>query len=157
MYRGQIALGLGLAVNQALAMDRKNERGSLALFGVLMAVVFLTVGGISIELWNVLSQRRQLSAVADAAASAGASAVDPDAYRANGELIVIPELGRDRAAAAIAASNLEVSGANFQLQVTADLVSVQASGEVDLIILGIIGAEPIRLNVLAEASPFQGN
>lgn len=144
-------------MTQDYEMDPKNERGSIGLFGVLMAVVFLTVGGISIELWNVLSQRRQLSAVADSAASAGASAIDPDVYRADGRLILIPELAREKATATLRSSELAVEEPDIRLSVTPDLVAVQASGEVDLIILRLIGADPITLNVYAEASPFQGN
>lgn len=144
-------------MTQAYAMDSRKERGSIGLFGVLMAVVFLTVGGISIELWNVLSQRRQLSAVADSAASAGASAIDPDAYRVDGRLILIPDLARERVTANLRSSELVVDKPEVRLSVTPEGVAVQASGEVDLIILRLIGADPIRLNVYAEASPFQGN
>lgn len=144
-------------MTQALPMNRRSERGTLALFGILMAVVFMTVGGISIELWNVISQRRQLSAVADSAVAAGASAIDIDAYRADGTLMLMPDLARRRAAAAIDSSDVLVQNASFQLELTPDRVIVRASGEVDLIVLRIIGADPIAIAVLAEASPFQGN
>lgn len=144
-------------MTQTLPMDRRSERGTLALFGILMAVVFMTVGGISIELWNVISQRRQLSAVADSAVAAGASAIDIDAYRADGTLILMPDLARQRAATAIDSADVLVQNASFQLAVTPNLVAVEASGEVDLIILRIVGADPIAIAVLAEASPFQGN
>ena len=142
---------------QALVMDRQAERGSLALFGIMMAVVFMTVGGISIELWNVLSQRRQLTSVADSAVAAGATAIDEDAYRIDGTLELIPDLARQRAGASLAGAELATNNPRFLLQATPELVSVQASAEVDLILLSIIGAEPLSISVVASASPFQGN
>ena len=138
-------------------MDRVTERGTLALFGIMMAVVFMTVGGISIELWNVLSQRRQLSAAADAAVAAGASAIDQDAYRLDGSLILIPELAEERAAESIGRQEIAVDNLQTSLAVTVDFVAVELEGDVDLVILRLDGAEPIRIGVQAQAGPFRGS
>lgn len=138
-------------------MARKTERGTLALFGIMMAVVFMTVGGISIELWNVLSQRRQLSAAADAAVAAGASAVDQDSYRLDGTLVLLPELAQERAAASLARQDLVVDNLQVRLDADFDSVSVELEGDVDLLILKLIGADPIRVGVAAQAGPFRGS
>lgn len=120
-----------------------------------MAVVFMTVGGISIELWNVLSQRRQLSAAADAAVAAGASAVDQDAYRQDGTLLLLPELAGQRAAESLDRQDLAVDNLQVRFAVTVDSVAVELEGDVDLLILRLIGADPIRIGVAAEAGPFR--
>lgn len=138
-------------------MDRTSERGTLALFGIMMALVFMTVGGLSIELWSVLGQRRQLSAIADAAVAAGAGAIDEEAYRIDGTLMLVPELARQRAAESVRAQDSAVANPRYQFVATQDRVAISVDAEVDLIILGLIGAKPLRVTVRSEAAPFSGS
>ena len=61
---------------------RKNERGDAALIGCLgLAAFFLLVGFARIDYWSTLSVDRNLQAIAQDAASAGASGIDVNAYR----------------------------------------------------------------------------
>ena len=52
------------------------------MIGSTMIVMF--VGWIAFTMWNGSNERRQLAAAADQAAQAGATALDPAAFRATG-------------------------------------------------------------------------
>lgn len=58
------------------------DRGdALIVFCVAMVLVILPLGGISLDLWHAISDERALQSAADAAAAAGAGAVNATAYR----------------------------------------------------------------------------
>ena len=59
------------------------------------------LGGISLDLWRSFSERRALAATADAAALAGASAIDEDRYRQSGDVVLVPAEAEARARASI--------------------------------------------------------
>jgi Flp pilus assembly protein TadG len=64
---------------------RDNERGDAALIGCVgLAAFFLLVGFAVIDYWSTLSVDRNLQAIAQDAANAGASGIDVNAYRDNG-------------------------------------------------------------------------
>ena len=46
-----------------------NERGSVTFWMLGLAIALLTVGVLSVDLWALIGERRELTAVADAAAS----------------------------------------------------------------------------------------
>jgi len=71
---------------------RRSERGSISTLGLGMTLLLFVVGGISIDLWRVVAARQDLSQRADAAATAGANAIDVAEYRTNGELVLDPTL-----------------------------------------------------------------
>ena len=58
-----------------------------ALAARRLCLVLFALGGISLDLWRAFSERRALAATADAAALAGASAVDEARYRASGAVL----------------------------------------------------------------------
>jgi Flp pilus assembly protein TadG len=66
---------------------RLDERGFFTIWVLGLCVAVLFVGGISLDLWRALEQRRELAAIADAASVAAASHVDLDAFRASPSLI----------------------------------------------------------------------
>jgi hypothetical protein len=61
---------------------RHGDRGTVTLWvlGLCIAVMFL--GGLSLDLWRAVAVRREMSAMADAAATAGANGVNEPALRA---------------------------------------------------------------------------
>jgi hypothetical protein len=64
---------------------RDNERGDAALIGCVgLAAFFLLVGFAVIDYWSTLSVDRNLQAIAQDAANAGASGIDVNAYRDSG-------------------------------------------------------------------------
>lgn len=65
--------------------SRYNERGDAALIGCVgLAVFFLLLGSAVIDYWSTLSVDRNLQAIAQDAANAGASGIDINAYRGSG-------------------------------------------------------------------------
>src|SRR5262249_58537400 len=67
-----------------------------------LCLMLLLPGGISLDLWRAFPERRSLAAAADAAAVAGASALDEAAYRGSGAVRLVPADARRRALASLA-------------------------------------------------------
>ena len=59
----------------------RDERGMITLWvlGLTISVMFL--GGLSLDLWRAVAERREVSTMADAAATAGANGLDENALR----------------------------------------------------------------------------
>ncbi len=62
----------------------ETEGGSIQLFMLGLGVAILLLGGISFDLWRLIGERRELSALADSAAIAATSGIDPDFFREQG-------------------------------------------------------------------------
>ena len=60
------------------------QRGTITLWLLGLCVLLLPLGGLGLDLGRAFATRRSLSAAADAAALAGAGAIDVAAYRADG-------------------------------------------------------------------------
>ena len=60
---------------------RRDQHGMITLWilGLTVSVMFL--GGIGVDLWRAIAVRREVSVMADAAASAGANGLDESALR----------------------------------------------------------------------------
>jgi uncharacterized membrane protein len=67
--------------------NARDERGFFTIWVLGLCVIVLFVGGISLDLWRALEQRRNLASVADAASIAAASHIDLDAYRATPSVV----------------------------------------------------------------------
>jgi hypothetical protein len=59
-----------------------DERGTVTLWVLGLCVAVLFLGGLSLDLWRAVGDRRELAGMADAAASAGANGLDENALRA---------------------------------------------------------------------------
>lgn len=59
----------------------RGERGMITLWVLGLAVAVLFLGGISLDFWRAIAVRRQVSVMADAAATAGANGLDEGALR----------------------------------------------------------------------------
>lgn len=66
-----------------LRCDNQDERGFFTIWVLGLCVCVLFVGGLSLDLWRGFTERRQLAAIADAAAVAGASQISLDAFKAS--------------------------------------------------------------------------
>ena len=86
----------------------RDERGTALLWVLGLCVAVLFLGGLGLDLWRGIAVRRELSAMADSAATAAANGVDEERLRA-GEVILDPlrveaiaaeTLGRDERARA---------------------------------------------------------
>jgi hypothetical protein len=95
-----------------------DDRGSMPLWFLGLAVAVLFLGAVSFELWRLLGDRQTLTSEADAAAIAAASEIDLDLYRATGEVRLDADLARNRARVMIAA--LPGNDSLFMTQVRVD-------------------------------------
>ncbi|MBW3601627.1 MAG: hypothetical protein KY434_02875 [Actinobacteria bacterium] len=134
------------------------ERGSVTVWMLGLCVMVLFVGGLSLDLWRAFSQRRALAGMADAAAVAGAGAVDETAWRTTGTVRLDP----DRAAALARRSLASQPGAEAVLAAAVRtgprLVAVDVSGEVGLTLPRVLLAdEPLTVSVSARAAPVSGD
>ena len=139
-------------------IGRRAQRGQVTFLGIGLAIGLLMVGGISVDLWRVLTARRALAEVADAAAAAGANAVDVAHYRRSGQLRLDPEL-------AVALAEWSLAGQVHPdgrptvtlLDADTDQVTVALERDVELSLLRMfLLDEPIRVGVAAEAVPVRG-
>jgi len=80
-----------------------DDRGAAPIWFLGLALCVLMVGALSSELWRVIGERQELTAIADAAAIAAAGALDLDAYRMSGEVVLSSQEAVDRALLVIAA------------------------------------------------------
>lgn len=62
----------------------RSEQGSIQLFMLGLGVAILLLGGISFDLWRLIGERRELSALADSAAIAATSGIDGNYFREQG-------------------------------------------------------------------------
>ena len=59
----------------------RGEHGMITLWVLGLAVAVLFLGGIGLDFWRAIAVRREVSVMADAAATAGANGIDESALR----------------------------------------------------------------------------
>lgn len=109
---------------------------------VVVALIVTLLGGIAVDMWRVLESHRRLVGVVDAAATAGAGAVDVDAFRASPEAPprVDPEWAVGRACAVLVDAGLDpCPGPWARVSVTGDEVRVAARRIVEMTFIGRLG------------------
>lgn len=130
----------------------------LWLLGV--ATMLLMLGGLSIDLWHVFSERRALVGVADAAAYAGASGIDVAAYRADGTVVLDPVRARELAIATVARQQDAGSASGpAEVSVEPGRVTVTLEGRVELTLFRLLapGTDAVATRVVASAEPRLGD
>ncbi len=131
-----------------------NERGSITLWVLGLAIAVLFLGGISVDLWRVMSDRRELAAVADSSAAAAASAVDVDLWRADGEIVLEPDRAAYLADRVVAQHGVagELSSP-IEVRVAGDTVQVALERTTDLTLLRLlaVGEDPLVVRVVSTA------
>ena len=131
----------------------RDERGTITLWVLGLCVALLFLAGLSLDLWRAVAARRELSAMADAAATAGANGLDEGALR-NGRADVDPARAR-----AIVATMLEqFDRANpldaARIDVVDNHVGVTLRDHVDFSLLSIfLGGDHFDVEVHAVATP----
>ncbi len=76
----------------------RSERGSVTLWGIGLTLVLFGFAGVVVDAWRAFAVRQDLAGMADSAAAAGATALDEDAYRASGAVVLDPGVAQSRAA-----------------------------------------------------------
>ncbi len=129
------------------------DRGSVTIWVLGLSILLLTFGGLALDYWRALALQRELAAVADSAAIAGASGIDEVFYRDTGEVILEPDRSRGLAEAAVVWQGVDVTSLEVDVQPTALIVTIE--GEVELGLLGVFvdQSEPLTVRARAMASP----
>ncbi|MGH9025650.1 MAG: pilus assembly protein TadG-related protein [Acidimicrobiia bacterium] len=131
-----------------------SERGSVTIWMLGLCLMMLLLGGLSLDLWRAFSDRRSLASAADAAAVAGASAIDIDTFRATNEVQLNPELAEARARASLAAQLDQRALRGARIQADLHHVVVEAQGRVEFTLLNLIApGDNFEVRVRATAEP----
>lgn len=133
----------------------KSERGSVTVWMLGLSLLLLLFGGLAIDFWRGLALQRELAAVADSAAIAGAAGLDVDKYRETGAVVLDTESVRALASNSIAAQDTRVSGVLISTAPGGESVTVTVQGVVQLGLLGVFvdQSEPLLVRATATALP----
>jgi Flp pilus assembly protein TadG len=113
------------------------------------------LGGISLDLWRAFSERRALAAAADAAAVAGASALDEPAYRGSGVVQLVPADAERRAASSLAGQVDRRALRESRVSADGQRVVVEVTGSVDFSLLQLLSpGDEFEITVRAVAHPL---
>jgi Flp pilus assembly protein TadG len=130
------------------------ESGTITLWMLGLCLMLFLLGGISLDLWRAFSERRSLAATADAAAVAGASALDEAAYRSSGAVRLAPADAQRRARASLAEQLDRRALRDARIEATEDTVMVTVGGSVDFSLLQIVApGDEFAITVHATARP----
>lgn len=134
----------------------QDQSGSTTLWMLGMALLVLTMGGLSVDVWQAVSIRAEIAARADAAASAGASGVALEPYRQTGEVVLDEALvrGRIRAVIGTVAPGPNEAGQTWgRVDVAPTTLTVTMGTTVTPILLRLLapGSEPLQVTVTRTA------
>lgn len=129
----------------------RDERGTVTAFVTIMAVALLAVVGLVADGGFLLAARRQAFDEAEAAARAGAQAVDIDSVRSGGPIRIDPEAARSRVFDYLASTGHEGS-----VSVNGDMVRVRVRFRREMAVLGLIGLGPAAVEGDGEARGVRG-
>ena len=124
-----------------------SERGSVTMWMLGLAFALMTLGVLSVDLWALIAERRELTSLADASAVAAVSAVDETAWRQHGALRLDRRLAEARALAGLE-PELEP-----RIEFDADGVTVRVSlsRTVETALLGLAGRELVTVGASSRA------
>ena len=134
--------------------SERGESGTITMWMLGLCVMLLLLGGISLDLWRAFSERRSLAATADAAAVAGASALDEAAYRSGGVVRLDPADAQRRAQASLAGQLDRGALRDARVVASEGEVTVTVGGSVDFSLLQIVApGDEFDITVRATARP----
>jgi hypothetical protein len=133
----------------------RGEGGTVTLWVLDSCIALMFLGGLSLDLWRAVAVRREMSAMADAAATAGANGVDESALRAGvvrlddtrARGLTVQTLGEYPRTPSLDAARIDVGGTR---------VTVTLRDHVDFSLLGIfMGGDHFDVEVHASAEPHE--
>jgi Flp pilus assembly protein TadG len=135
-------------------MNRRAEAGTITLWMLGISLLLFALGGMSLDLWRAFSERRSLAATADAAALAGASAIDEDRYRTSGAVVLVPSLAESRAREHISRQLDRRALRRVSVHADTEAVTVVVHGEVGFTLLGVLAPRgDFEVEVTSTATP----
>ncbi len=127
------------------------DEGRATAFVVVLALGIFALAGLTLDGGLALSAKVKANGQAEAAARAGAQAIDLNAYRANGTLQLVPA-----EAVASAQSYLATVGASGTVTVSGDTVTVTVTASQPTQLLGMVGISSLAVHGEASAHPQRG-
>jgi uncharacterized membrane protein len=135
-------------------MRARGDDGTLTIWMLGLCLMLLLLGGIGLDLWRAFSERRALAAAADAAAIAGASALDEAAYRSQGAVQLAPGAAERHAAESLAEQVDRRALRGSTIRADGEAVYVEVSGSVDFSLLQLLSpGDTFEITVRAVARP----
>jgi hypothetical protein len=127
----------------------------MTVLGIGLVLAVLVVGGLGLDLWRVVIERRALSEWVDAAAAAGANGLDTATFRSTGALVLDPALAHDHATANLGSRPRPAAATGAPTVVVEPTrITVAARGHVDFTVLSLLSpGDGVDLFVSAEARP----
>ena len=138
-------------------MRGRGQAGSVTGMLIVVLFVMLAFAGLAVDGTRLMLARRDLQALADSAALAGASSIDEARYRATGgvEVVLDPAGARFAAAAVVSTSGWPATGRGA-VDVTGDRVRVHLERPDGLTLLTLVGLAPPVIGATASADPRVG-
>lgn len=126
------------------------ERGTVTAFVASFTVALLAVAGLVVDGGYLLAARQRAYDEADAAARAGAQAIDVEALRAGGRASVTTTEAQRRVD-----EYLRDTGHEGVVEVNGDQVTVRITYEQSLVLLNTFGAGPVTIEATGTATAIQ--
>lgn len=127
------------------------DEGRVSAFVVTLLVAILALAGLTLDGGLALAAKVRAGGQAEAAARAGAQALDLGTYRATGAVRLVPAQ-----AAANARNYLATAGATGTVTVTGDTVTVTVTATHPTQLLGLVGIRALSVHGSASAHPQRG-
>ncbi|NKQ59013.1 hypothetical protein HFP15_39845 [Amycolatopsis sp. K13G38] len=127
------------------------DEGRTTAFVVVLTIGILTLAGLTLDGGLALAAKVKANGQAEAAARAGAQAIDLTAYRTNGTLQLVPAR-----AVADAHSYLATVGGAGTVTVSGDTVTVTIASTQPTQLLGMIGISSLTVHGTGSAHPQRG-
>jgi hypothetical protein len=127
------------------------DEGRITGFVVVLTVGILALAGLTLDGGLALSAKVRANGQAEAAARAGAQAIDLTAYRGNGTVQLVPAQ-----AVANAQAHLAAEGASGTVTVSGDSVTVTVTASQTTQLLGLVGIRSLHVHGQGSAHPQRG-
>lgn len=131
----------------------KREQGSATFWVLGLSIAVLFLGGLSLDLWRGIAARRELSAMADAAANAAANGIIEERARV-GDVTLDATRATALARALLERDDRVRHLRSVDVRIEGPVVTVTLEDEVPLSLLQLFApGEPFVVRVTASASP----
>lgn len=130
---------------------RTSDRGSVSAYLLILIVGLILLAGLGLDGGLALAAKVRATGQAEAAARAGAQALDVATYRATGQLRLDPALARR-----LTYHYLTTAGATGTVEVTEDTVTVHVSETYRTQLLSLAGIDTIAAHGVGSAHPQLG-
>jgi Putative Flp pilus-assembly TadE/G-like len=127
------------------------DEGRVTAFVLVLTVGILALAGLSLDGGLALAAKVRANGQAEAAARAGAQAIDLATYRASGIRRLVPAQ-----AVANAQTHLAAEGASGTVKVSGDIVTVTVTASQPTQLLGLVGIGSLQVRGRGSAHPQSG-